>query len=116
MSLLMGLSIPWLRARAYEFFLIAHIVLALVTLVNLFYHTKIFNGEFDGFLWPCVAFWVFDRLCRIVRTTYMLCKGGLSKHAVVEYEADAQLIRIDVTDIMRAVKPATGSSFFLYVF
>lgn len=112
----MGFSISWLRARAYEFFLIAHIVLALVALVNLFYHTKIFNGEFNGFLWPCVTFWAFDRLCRIVRTTYMLFKGGLAKNAVVECEVDAQLIRINVTDMMRAIKPATGSNFFMYVF
>ena len=36
MSLILPLSIMWIRNKTYEFFLIAHIVVVLVTLVLLF--------------------------------------------------------------------------------
>ena len=36
MSLMLGLSVYWLRAKVYEFFLYMHFVLALVTLIACF--------------------------------------------------------------------------------
>ena len=58
MSLLLGLSSFWLRRHAYEVFLLIHIAFAVVIIVGLFYHTAIFEGEYDGYLWPLVAIWL----------------------------------------------------------
>lgn len=112
MSLILGFSVLWLRVRFYDVFVIIHIALALVTLVNLFYHTKIFNGEYDGFLWPCVAFWVFDRAVRIGRVTYFLVIAPKGK-AIMTYDKDADIIRVNVTSILGRQPPRLGSHFFL---
>jgi uncharacterized membrane protein YozB (DUF420 family) len=51
-------SIRPIREKLYETFLIIHIFLALATLVLLFYHVAIFDGEYDGWLWACAGVWV----------------------------------------------------------
>lgn len=112
MSLLLPLSIWWLRVRHYDLFLITHIALALVTLVCLFYHTKIFDGEFDGFLWPCVAFWSFDRACRIGRVVYFAVRGNFSR-GMVHYSPEEDIMRVDISSVLRKTKTAGGVHFFL---
>lgn len=114
MSLLLVFSILWLRVKCYDLFLIMHIALALVILVCLFYHTKIFLGEFDGFLWPCVAFWAFDRVCRIARVLAFLIKTKMTKISV-GYSKEDEIIRIDVTNIFFELKwtASGGTHFFL---
>ena len=58
---MLAFSIRLIRIKSYDFFLITHILLALATLITLFYHTsERFSGEYDYFLWPPVAFWAFD--------------------------------------------------------
>lgn len=91
-----------------------HIALALAILVCLFYHTEIFLGEYDGFLWPCVAFWAFDRLCRIARVLLSLIKIKTTK-ALVDYSKEDEIIRIDVTNIFCKLPQAAlgGTHFFL---
>ncbi|MDN8980693.1 ferric reductase-like transmembrane domain-containing protein, partial [Staphylococcus aureus] len=58
MSLMIPLSFKPIRAKVYEFFLMAHIVLAVATLVLLFYHVKVMDGAYDAWLWACVGIWV----------------------------------------------------------
>ena len=99
--------------RYYDIFLILHILLALGVLVTLFYHTKIFEGEFDGFLWPCVAFWVFDRTCRIGRVLYFTFRRGKLAKATVEYSEEDEIMRIDVTDVLKGLHCQGGLHFFL---
>ena len=99
MSLAVCLSVAWLRIRWYDLFLVVHIVLALITLVMLFYHTIIFLGEFDGYLWPCVAFWAFDRAVRIGRVVWNLATTKSIK-CMIEYDQDADVVRVDMTDAL----------------
>lgn len=68
--------------------------------------------EYDGFLWPCAAFWIFDRVCRICRVVYFSFGGRLSK-ALMEYNEEEQMVRIDVTDVMRNRRVLGGQHFFL---
>ena len=112
MGLILPFSIWWLRVKHYDLFLITHIMLALITLVCLFYHTKIFEGQFDGFLWPCVVFWVFDRVCRIGRVVYFAFRGQ-SAQTTVTCSAEEDIMRIDVTDILHKQKIAEKTHFFL---
>ena len=97
MSFAVCLSVAWLRVRWYDLFLVVHIVLAIITLVMLFYHTIIFLGQFDGYLWPCVAFWGFDRSVRIGRIAWNLATAKSTK-CMIEYDQDADIVRVDMTD------------------
>ena len=99
MSFAVCFSVTWLRVRWYDLFLVLHIIFALVTLVMLFYHTNIFLGEFDGYLWPCVAFWTFDRLARIARIVWNLATAKSTK-CLIEYDQDADVVRVDMTDAL----------------
>lgn len=112
MSFVLVFSIQWLRVKHYELFLVLHIILALMTLVCLFYHTKISDGEYDGFLWPCVAFWAVDRVCRIARVLYSVVGNGM-QNATVEFSKEDQIVRIDVTEIFRPKKLSGGVHVFL---
>ena len=120
MSLMLGLSHDFFRRHTYEFFLLAHIGFAVLVLVGLFYHTAIFEGEYNGYLWPLVAIWVFDRLVRLVRLLYCNVnfggKGGLlTASGTVTYNQDANLLTIDipvVEALRRNLKP--GQHYYVY--
>lgn len=112
MSLVLVFSMLWIRVKYYDVFLLLHIGLALMVLVNLFYHTKIFLGEFDWFLWPCVIFWTFDRVCRIARIAYSFVRSKRSQ-ALAQFSDEDNIIRIDVTDIFSSRNVAGGVHFFL---
>ena len=113
MCFIIGFSARWVRVRSYDFFLITHILLALVTLVTLFYHTDRFNGEYDYFLWPCVAFWSFDRACRIGRVLYFHI-GSEMRKSMVSFSDEDEVIRVDVTSIFRNRSVSGGSHFFMW--
>ncbi|KEF58795.1 uncharacterized protein A1O9_03638 [Exophiala aquamarina CBS 119918] len=119
MSFLLVLSSAWLRERFYEIFLLIHIVLSVVTIVGLFYHTRIFEGEYDPYLWPLVAIWVFDRVARLVRLAYCNLHLRLSDNVVgtkteASYDQDANLIRLEVTPGSRMLKARAGQHYYLY--
>lgn len=113
MSLMIGFSFRFFRVRWYDLFLLVHILLSLVVLVTLFFHVKIFTGEYDGFLWACVAFWVFDRVLRVARVVYSALRAR-SNYARGEYSPEEDLVRLDVTDMLADRKPSSLSFFFLY--
>ncbi|KIW68679.1 hypothetical protein PV04_04606 [Phialophora macrospora] len=119
MSLLVLFSFMWFRVRSYELFLLIHIALSIVTLVGLFYHTKIFEGEYDGYLWPPVAIWCFDRAARLVRWAY--CNVHVTRSssvvgtkAIASYDKAANFIRLEVVPGSRMLKPGPGQHYFLY--
>ncbi|EXJ60500.1 hypothetical protein A1O7_04653 [Cladophialophora yegresii CBS 114405] len=119
MSLIVLFSFMWFRVRSYELFLLIHIALSVVTLVGLFYHTRIFEGEYDGYLWPPVAIWCFDRAVRLVRWAYCNIHvkrsssiGGTK--AFASYNKDADFIRLEVVPGSRMVKPGPGQHYYLY--
>lgn len=120
MSLLLGLSSFWLRRHAYEVFLLIHIAFAVLTVIGLFYHTKIFDGEYDGYLWPLVAIWVFDRAARLVRLAYCnwhLLTGSSrpATKASVAYAKDANLLVLEIPLAGRPhPQPAAGQHYYIY--
>lgn len=120
MSLLLGLSSFWLRRHAYEVFLLIHIAFAILTVIGLFYHTKIFDGEYDGYLWPLVAIWVFDRAARLVRLAYcnlhlLSARSRSSAKASVAYNKDANLLTLDIPLSGKPrPRPAAGQHYYIY--
>ncbi|KAL7808709.1 ferric reductase NAD binding domain-containing protein [Trichoderma gracile] len=117
MSFIVFFSFSWFRRKIYESFLLIHIVLSVVVIVALFYHTSIFDGQYDPYLWPLVAIWSFDRFLRIVRVVYCnlhvrLRKTKLQRSiAAIAYDQDANIITVQINT---HVKPGPGQHYYLY--
>ncbi|KAJ5779914.1 hypothetical protein N7457_005074 [Penicillium paradoxum] len=122
MVLLLITSLDRIRIATYELFLIAHVVLSIITLVACFYHTVIFEGNaYWQYLWPSVAIWVVDRFLRIVRLCYCnlhvkksnesLVSGSLSR---ISYDVGSDVVRLEVTQGMPSLQPSPGQYYFLY--
>ncbi|RVX66609.1 hypothetical protein B0A52_09360 [Exophiala mesophila] len=121
MSLLLVFSSVWARLNHYEIFLFIHIALSVLTLVGLFYHTAIFiNREYDGYLWPCVAIWLFDRFARLGRLAYcnIRARSGVPKasRAIATYNKESDMLRIEAFPGSRLLKPGPGQHYYIYQF
>ncbi|KIW09798.1 hypothetical protein PV08_11899 [Exophiala spinifera] len=118
MSLILLFSMMWFRVKSYEVFLLIHIALSVVTLVGLFYHTKIFDGEYNGYLWPPVAIWCFDRAARIVRWMYcnihVRSNSVLATKALATYNKDGDFVRLEIVPGSDFLKPGPGQHYYLY--
>ncbi|OGE47715.1 hypothetical protein PENARI_c038G10087 [Penicillium arizonense] len=122
MIILLITSLDRIRIATYESFLIAHIVLSIITLVGCFYHTVIFEGnEYWKYLWPSVVIWVIDRLLRIVRLCYCNTHVSLSHKGLVKttatrmtYDEGADVVRMEVIPGTSSLHPSPGQYYFLY--
>ena len=96
-------------------FLYLHRSLALAALVGLFYHLKDAGDEYTPFIWPCVAFWVFDyavRWIRLLFLNYKIAIGG-HVHALISYDCDHDVIQLTVFPSFHLM-PKPGTYYFLY--
>ncbi|KAF2095576.1 ferric-chelate reductase [Rhizodiscina lignyota] len=118
MSLLALFSFMWFRVKSYEVFLIIHISLSVITLVGLFYHTAIFDGSYNPYLWPPVAIWCFDRVARVVRFAFcnlhVKSRSVISTKASATYSKDGDFVRLELVPGSTLLKPGPGQHYFLY--
>ncbi|KAL4955189.1 ferric reductase like transmembrane component-domain-containing protein [Aspergillus filifer] len=122
MVLILPAAVNWFRHRAYELFLILHIVFSIGLLVGCFYHTIIFEGqEYWFYLWLPVGIWTFDRALRIVRVVYcnfrVLTSSGSGLRytkSTATYDKPSDLIRLDVVPGSNILRPRPGDYYFLY--
>ncbi|EKV18859.1 FRE family ferric-chelate reductase, putative [Penicillium digitatum PHI26] len=122
MILLLITSLDRIRIATYELFLIAHVVLSILTLIACFYHTVVFEGnEYWKYLWPSVAIWVIDRFLRIVRLCYCNLHVSVSSRRLVKvsescmvYDETADVVRLEVRPGMPLLQPSPGQYYFLY--
>lgn len=96
LSLLLPLSILPIRKLAYEFFLVFHIILGVVSIVGCWYHI-IYRYDhqwgYETWLYVAIAVWAFDRLVRLVRMFRMgVCGAYVSR-------IDEDYLRIDIPDV-----------------
>ena len=79
-------------------------------------HLKVFEGELNGFLWCCVAIWAFDRVMRLARTAYLGLVPRFMKgiKATATYDDAAEIIRLDVTDLLSNKDITPGHYYYLY--
>lgn len=79
-------------------------------------HLKVFEGELNGFLWCCVAIWSFDRIMRLARTIYLGLIPRFFKgiKATATYDDAAEIIRLDVTDLLSSTAITPGYYYYLY--
>ncbi|EME88424.1 uncharacterized protein MYCFIDRAFT_43867 [Pseudocercospora fijiensis CIRAD86] len=107
------------RRKAYDTFLLAHIVLAITILPMLWMHYDILDDKsaYRGFLWPAIVIWIFDRLLRIARLGYIHLRSTKpsSNPAIISGTQGSELLRIEVTDLLPASEfPLAGRYYFLY--
>ena len=99
MSLLLPLSIRFLRAQAYELFLVTHILLSIFAIVGCWYHIILRFGRqwgYETWLYVAIAVWGFDRLVRFVR----IGRWGLKRARVMKVDED--YLRIDIDGVFAA--------------
>ncbi|WWC86294.1 uncharacterized protein L201_001167 [Kwoniella dendrophila CBS 6074] len=87
------LSLKKIRKVMYEFFVIMHIALAILTLVGCWYHIIWrYDHQWGYELWIYIALavWGYDRVVRLIR----MSKSGI-KHALV-YQIDQDYLRLDI--------------------
>ncbi|WVR03813.1 hypothetical protein IAU60_000809 [Kwoniella sp. DSM 27419] len=117
MSLMVPLSVRPFRERYYEIFLIIHILFAIGSLVILWYHVFIMDGEYDPWIWATVAVWALDRFVRVCRVLVLthkaLGRSGKNTVATMSTVGDTGLIRLSVETSIR-VQPKAGEYYFLY--
>lgn len=136
MWLLMGSSTAFIRAIFYESFLLLHICMAVVLVYSFFAydyppshfkrsltpcsHSSVFHGSFNGYLWPLIAIWSFDRFLRLARIVYCnihIRFGGdfvKTPFTNVSYDSTGDVIRIDVQPGHCSLKPAPGQYYHIY--
>ncbi|CAN8103031.1 unnamed protein product [Discula destructiva] len=113
-AFLLVFSIPVLRYRFYNLFLLMHIALAVVAFVGTWYHLETWYKYFNGYLWPVIAVWVLERLLRIVRVVAISAWAGKMGKASLSWDETANIVRIDATNIMAKLKPKAGEAYYLY--
>lgn len=92
----------YVRAFAYEFFLITHILLSVFVLAGCWYHIKLWIGltwGYETWLYAACAVWFFDRLARVGR----ILKTGLRRAKVTDLGGG--YVRLDVAGIRWGSEP-----------
>ncbi|EME83870.1 uncharacterized protein MYCFIDRAFT_115437, partial [Pseudocercospora fijiensis CIRAD86] len=117
MALMLGASAYCFREHFYDLFLMVHIWMSLIFFVTLWYHVKIFSGEFNYYLYPCIAIWVLDRLLRFGRTVFISVMPRFTKgvEAVATYHRTTDMARLDITDFMPNKPVVPGLYYYLYM-
>lgn len=109
------ISCLWLRNHFYDAFLLLHILLGVAVLITIYYHVEMWHGIFTPYVWATVGIWVFDRVARLARVLSLLSFRSSNK-ARVEYDATADVLRVDVTSFFTGsgVKPVPGAYYYIY--
>ncbi|KAE8140337.1 ferric reductase like transmembrane component-domain-containing protein [Aspergillus pseudotamarii] len=120
MSFMLVQSMTMLRRIGYETFLIIHIVFAIVVVYALFRHTSFDGTKWNGYLWPMVAIWGFDRTVRLVRIAYCNLNVRFGKQfvsttkSVVHYCEASDLIKVELYPASTTLTPRPGQHYYIY--
>ncbi|KAF1961944.1 ferric-chelate reductase-like protein [Byssothecium circinans] len=115
MCLLLIFSVYGLRRSHYEIFLTLHIGLSVIALLTMYYHVEIFtSGEWNVFIYPCVAVWLFDRLLRSLRILAFNRKFWDTRATVV-HDPYSNIVRMDVPFKHSVMEPKPGTYYYIYV-
>ena len=96
------------RQRAYELFLITHIVMAVICVVGCWYHVWYgYENTFgyETWLYATIGIWFFDRAARLAR----ILKTGIRRAKVTEI--GSKIVRVDIPGIRWA---ALGRCVYAY--
>jgi hypothetical protein len=97
LALLMPLSVLPLRRKLYEFFLVTHVVLAVLAMIGCMLHIYYryeWQWGYQTWVWISFAFWLFDRfLARPLR----LARNGVKRAFVTVLDED--YVQVDVPGV-----------------
>lgn len=123
MSFIVIFSFSFFRNRLYENFLLVHIVLSVLLLVFLYYHTNIFDlSEYNyPFILTASIIWGFDRFVRLIRQAYINLhvrrRAGSrvqATKATATYHEAANILTVDVVPGNGKLFPGPGQHYYLY--
>ncbi|KAJ4345626.1 uncharacterized protein N0V89_011760 [Didymosphaeria variabile] len=101
-------SVLVMRQRAYELFLVTHIVMAVICVVGCWYHVW-FGYEncfgYESWLYATIAVWFSDRLARVARVLHI----GLRRADVSD--VGSTIVRVDIPGIRWS---APGTCVYVY--
>ena len=109
------LSVLPVRLRAYELFLITHIMLAILALVGCWYHVDIRftkNWGYEVWLYITFAIWGFERLTRLFSIGYRNMTGSTTQ-ATAELTTDGRFIKLTIVPA-KSWKFVPGQHCFLF--
>lgn len=98
MSIAIAVSVLPIRLRAYEFFLITHIVLAILAIAGCWYHVELRfmrRWGYEVWIYLAMAFWGFDRLMRFVRVAWFNEWSGVTP-SIVEQIPGSGFLQITI--------------------
>ncbi|KAG5981225.1 hypothetical protein E4U55_003184 [Claviceps digitariae] len=96
-GLSIALAARGFRARFYEIFKAAHIILAAVVLAALYEHVKTtFTGMYRLWVWICVGIWAADYVVRFLRIAWVNMIRRSAADAVASFDADSNIIKLRV--------------------
>ncbi|OHE99961.1 ferric reductase like transmembrane component [Colletotrichum orchidophilum] len=114
MVALLFASVFWMRRKQYELFLILHILLSILVLITMLGHVSIFMGQFDILFWVPCFIWIADRVLRMSRTLSFNLKFW-NTFALATYDANSNIVRINVPYSTSFYEPKPGSYYYLHV-
>ncbi|KAI0132934.1 ferric reductase like transmembrane component [Xylariales sp. AK1849] len=114
MSLLLGLSVYWLRRKTYELFLFIHILFSIIILASMWGHVSIFKGSYNPIIWVCCAVWILDRIMRVTRTL-LFNPQFWSTRARATYDRDANMVRLCIPLSASLYSPRPGTFYYLHL-
>ena len=83
----------YLRRKAYEIFLVIHIICAILFIVGGYYHLRLLNSSMSmKFYWATIAVWAFDRAFRLLR----IATSNFRALALVKAESNMLVVTIPV--------------------
>lgn len=92
----------WMRRLSYEFFLISHIIMAILVIVGSWYHLILRfgkTGSHEYWLYAAFAVWAFERLLRVLR----IIKNGVRRAVVTE--VGSTHVRVEIPGIRFSGRP-----------
>jgi len=75
---------------------------------------QIFNGEYDGYIWPCLFIWILDRILRLLRILSFNPRFWNTK-ATTTYNPDSNIVRLTVPYSTSLMNPQPGTYYYLYI-
>ncbi|KAH4256495.1 hypothetical protein HBI04_160270 [Parastagonospora nodorum] len=115
MCALLLFSLYGIRRSHYEIFLVTHIVLSIVALWTMYYHVEIFTkGDYNVFIWPCLAIWILDRVFRAGRII-AFNRHFWNTQATVSYDPASNIVRMDVDGSKNFLAPQPGTYYYVHV-
>lgn len=110
MTLICCFSLYPMRRYYYELFLVLHIGLGVLTLLGMWYHVEIFDGQYNWCIWPCLIIWLADR---VLRSWRLITLNRVASFSAVEYDSKSNVVSLQVP-VSTAQRPQAGQYYFLY--